>query len=256
MDLFFKAKAVRLRNHRKKYLLADDDEESVIQDKNGLSKSAKWVVEPVPGSDSSVRLKSIYGKYLTASNHPFLLGMTGRKVLQTLPRRLESSMEWEPVREGYGGARIKLRTKNYVGGELQETDVTAAVPPKCVKSCPGSNLNTSSQPGVHSQMISRLPSRNTLSLPTASPYLWLVIGEDAAIGEAAGESTGKGDAVGDLPGGGYGLTDVAGVGVGVSEHKQLAGLEPEEVALSSAAVGHRSSTVPSKSQTKATFASR
>ncbi|CAN1152949.1 hypothetical protein LINPERHAP2_LOCUS19072 [Linum perenne] len=37
--------------------------------------------------------------------------MTGRKVLLTLPRRLESSVEWEPVREGYGGARIKLRTK-------------------------------------------------------------------------------------------------------------------------------------------------
>ncbi|CAN1147817.1 hypothetical protein LINPERHAP2_LOCUS16097 [Linum perenne] len=111
MDLFSKAKAVRLRSHHKKYLLADDDEELVIQDKNGSSKSAKWVVEPVPGSDSSVRLKSIYGKYLTASNHPFLLGMTGRKVLQTLSWRLESSVEWEPVREGYGGARIKLRTK-------------------------------------------------------------------------------------------------------------------------------------------------
>ncbi|CAN1321230.1 hypothetical protein LINPERPRIM_LOCUS31960 [Linum perenne] len=111
MDIFNKAKAVRLRSHHEKYLLADDDEESVIQDKNGSSKSAKWVVEPVPGSDSSVRLKSIYGKYLTASNHPFLLGMTGRKVLQTLPRRLDSSVEWEPVREGYGSARIKLRTK-------------------------------------------------------------------------------------------------------------------------------------------------
>ncbi|CAI0386707.1 unnamed protein product [Linum tenue] len=102
------AKAVRLRSHHDKYLLAADDEESVLQDRNGSSKSAKWWVEPVPGSDSIIRLKSSYGKYLTASNHPFLLGMTGRKVLQTLPRRLDSSVEWEPVREG---TQIKLRTR-------------------------------------------------------------------------------------------------------------------------------------------------
>ncbi|CAN0924136.1 hypothetical protein LINGRAHAP2_LOCUS33984 [Linum grandiflorum] len=111
MEFFSKAKAVRLRSHHEKYLLADEDEESVIQDKNGSSKSAKWFVEPVPGSDSSIRLKSVHGKYLTASNHPFLLGMTGRKVLQTLPRRLDSSVEWEPVREGRHSARIKLRTR-------------------------------------------------------------------------------------------------------------------------------------------------
>ncbi|CAL1357289.1 unnamed protein product [Linum trigynum] len=108
MEFFHKAKAVRLRSHHDKYLLADDDEESVLQDRNGSSKSAKWWVEPVPGSDSIIRLKSSYGKYLTASNHPFLLGMTGRKVLQTLPRRLDSSVEWEPVREG---TQIKLRTR-------------------------------------------------------------------------------------------------------------------------------------------------
>ncbi|CAI0386708.1 unnamed protein product [Linum tenue] len=108
MEFFHKAKAVRLRSHHDKYLLAADDEESVLQDRNGSSKSAKWWVEPVPGSDSIIRLKSSYGKYLTASNHPFLLGMTGRKVLQTLPRRLDSSVEWEPVREG---TQIKLRTR-------------------------------------------------------------------------------------------------------------------------------------------------
>ncbi|KAK4261207.1 hypothetical protein QN277_004238 [Acacia crassicarpa] len=113
MDFFHNAKAVRLRSHHEKYLLADEDEESVAQDRNGSSKAGRWIVEYVPSYDNIIRLKSIYGKYLTASNQPFLLGMTGRKVLQTLPRRLDSSVEWEPVRDG---SRVKLKTRygNYL----------------------------------------------------------------------------------------------------------------------------------------------
>ena len=108
MDLFINAKAVRLRSHHEKYLLAEEDEESVTQDRNGSSKNARWTVEFVPGSQNIIRLKSSYNRYLTASNQPFLLGMTGRKVLQTLPRRLDSSVEWEPIREG---SQVKLKTR-------------------------------------------------------------------------------------------------------------------------------------------------
>ncbi|GLU03004.1 hypothetical protein SLE2022_202270 [Rubroshorea leprosula] len=108
MDFFHNAKVVRLRSHHSKYLLADEDEESVTQDRNGSSKNARWTVEFVSGSQSIIRLKSCYGKYLTASNQPFLLGMTGRKVLQTLPHRLDSSLEWEPVRDG---SKVKLKTR-------------------------------------------------------------------------------------------------------------------------------------------------
>ena len=108
MDLFYNAKAVRLRSHHDKYLLADEDEESVIQDRNGSSKNARWTVEFVEGTDSIIRLKSCYNKYLTSSNQPFLLGMTGRKVIQSLPRRLDSSLEWEPVKEG---SQVKLKTR-------------------------------------------------------------------------------------------------------------------------------------------------
>ncbi|KAL6505577.1 hypothetical protein OROHE_022956 [Orobanche hederae] len=108
MDLFHNAKTVRLKSSHDKYLIADEDEESVTQDRNGSSRSAKWIVEFVQNSDSAIRLKSCYGKYLTASNQPFLLGMTGRKVLQTLPRRLDSSVEWEPVREN-GAVKMKTR---------------------------------------------------------------------------------------------------------------------------------------------------
>jgi hypothetical protein len=109
MDLFLNAKAVRLRSHHDKYLTAHEDEESVSQERDSVSKSARWSVEFVENSsDKAIRLKSCYGKYLTASNQPFLLGMTGRKVLQTLPSRLDSSVEWEPVREG---KFVKLRTR-------------------------------------------------------------------------------------------------------------------------------------------------
>ena len=103
------AKIVRLKSCHDKYLTADDDEESVFQDRDGSSKAAKWTVEFVDNSQDIIRLRSCYGNYLTASNQPFLLGMTGRKVLQTRPKRLDSSVEWEPVRER--GAAIKLKTR-------------------------------------------------------------------------------------------------------------------------------------------------
>ncbi|XP_076884771.1 uncharacterized protein LOC143534058 [Bidens hawaiensis] len=106
MELFHNAKAVRLKNHHNKYLYADEDQESVSQDRNGASKNNRWTVEFV--TQTIIRLKSCYNKYLTASNQPFLLGMTGRKVLQTMPTRLDSSVEWEPVREG---SQVKLKTR-------------------------------------------------------------------------------------------------------------------------------------------------
>lgn len=98
---------VRLRSHHDKYLLADDDREGVYQDRVGNYKNARWSVEIVEHA-TTVRLKSCYGKYLTASNHPFLLGATGKKVLQTLPSRLDSSLEWEPIREG---VQVRLKTR-------------------------------------------------------------------------------------------------------------------------------------------------
>lgn len=113
MDLFRNAKTIRLRSHHKKYLSADEDEESVVQDRNGSSKNVRWTVEFVSFSDAIIRLKSCYGKYLMASNQPFLLGMTGRKVMQARPERFESSLEWEPVKDG-SFLRLKTRYGNYL----------------------------------------------------------------------------------------------------------------------------------------------
>ncbi|KAI4320424.1 hypothetical protein MLD38_033907 [Melastoma candidum] len=109
MDFFRNAKVVCLHSHHDKYLIADNDEESVSQIRNGSSlPAARWSVEFVLISDSIIRLKSCHDKYLTTSNQPFLLGMTGLKVLQTLPRGLDSSVEWEPVRDG---TRVRLKTR-------------------------------------------------------------------------------------------------------------------------------------------------
>lgn len=102
-----KIAAVAIKRSHDKYLLAEEDEESVSQDRDGRSMNARWTVEVVEKADV-IRLKSCFGKYLTASNIPMFLGMTGKRVTQTLPRRLDSSTEWEPVREG---VQVRLKTR-------------------------------------------------------------------------------------------------------------------------------------------------
>jgi hypothetical protein len=97
-----------MRNVHEKYLTADEDEETVTQDRNGSDKRTRWTVEPVRGSFEVIRLKSCYGSYLTASNERFLLGATGRKVVLSKPSRMDSSVEWEPVKEG---SKMKLKTR-------------------------------------------------------------------------------------------------------------------------------------------------
>jgi Domain of unknown function (DUF569) len=119
MELFERAKTVRLKSRHDKYLFADDDETHVIQDRNGASSNARWLVEQVVHGGTqaqpvALRFKSRYGRYLTASNEPFLMGVTGRKVLQTaVSGRADSSIEWEPVREGFQ-VRLKTRYGNYL----------------------------------------------------------------------------------------------------------------------------------------------
>lgn len=110
MELFQRAKIVRLRSHHDKYLLADDDQDSVCQDRQGGTKRARWTVEYVKSVEgvSLVRFKSCYDKYLTATDDDFFMGVTGKKVKQTVPRRLDSSIEWEPIRDGM---QVKLKTR-------------------------------------------------------------------------------------------------------------------------------------------------
>ncbi|CAM8965234.1 unnamed protein product [Rhodiola kirilowii] len=107
MEIFRGAMTVRLRSHHDKYLIADDDRESVSQERDGNNRRARWQVELVEGSNV-IRLQSCYSKYLTASDDPQYLGMTGNKVLQTVPKKLDSSIEWEPIKEG---VQVKLRSR-------------------------------------------------------------------------------------------------------------------------------------------------
>uniref|UniRef100_A0A0E0KKB2 Uncharacterized protein n=1 Tax=Oryza punctata TaxID=4537 RepID=A0A0E0KKB2_ORYPU len=119
MELFARAQVVRLKSHHDKFLYADEDEVHVTQDRNGAATNARWTVERVPHSPGVVRLRSRYGRYLSASNEPFLLGMTGRKVLQAAPpaggggRSTDSSLEWEPVKDGFQ-AKLKTRYGHYL----------------------------------------------------------------------------------------------------------------------------------------------
>ncbi|KAI7743357.1 hypothetical protein M8C21_006654 [Ambrosia artemisiifolia] len=111
MDLLRDAKVVRLRSHHGKFLHANSDQVSVSQDRHETAMNNLWTIEFVddtPDDVTIIRLKSCYNKYLTASDHPFLFGLTGKKVLQSVPSRLDSSVEWEPIEEG---KQVKLKTR-------------------------------------------------------------------------------------------------------------------------------------------------
>lgn len=111
MEFFTKTKAVKLRSHLEKYLIADEDLETARQTRHGSSrKAAIWFVELVDEKSHVIRLKSCYGRYLTASDMPFLLGMTGKKVIQTALSENNFDnwkLEWEPIRDGF---QVKLKS--------------------------------------------------------------------------------------------------------------------------------------------------
>lgn len=108
MELFQRARTVRLRSYRDKYLTALDDEETVIQARAGSTKNSIWEVELGPESDV-LRLISCYGKYLTATNVPLVpRAMSGRRVIQTSPENeRDPRIDWEPIRDG---VQVKLKT--------------------------------------------------------------------------------------------------------------------------------------------------
>ena len=88
----------------------------VSQSKNGSVRNAEWDVEFHEKDASVIKLKSCYGCYLDASNEPFLLGMTGNKVLQMKLVGSESDSSkilWKPEKQGFG---VKLVTQagNYL----------------------------------------------------------------------------------------------------------------------------------------------
>lgn len=112
MEFFNKSKVIKLRSHLDKYLIVDDDKISKIkirQSRNGTVRRAEWTVEEVENRRHVIRLKSYNGKYLTATEIPFRLGVTGKIVILTeLDEGLvDGRNEWEPIRDGF---QIKLRS--------------------------------------------------------------------------------------------------------------------------------------------------
>jgi hypothetical protein len=180
MELFDRAKTVRLGSHHDTYLYAEEDESHVTQDRNASSPNARWLVEPVPHSPGVLRLRSRYGRYLSASNEPFLLGATGRKVTQTLPHRLDSSVEWVPDSGGVGAARLRARYGNFLranagippwrnsvthdvphrhaGWVLWDVEVVQALPPPGPDDNPASNSAAASSPAPAYKPPSPSPS--------------------------------------------------------------------------------------------------
>ncbi|KAL6505576.1 hypothetical protein OROHE_022955 [Orobanche hederae] len=116
MEFFSKTKAVLLKSHLNKYLVADDDQISTRQSRNGAGRRSRWLVEFVDNNPHVVRLRSCHDRYLTASNEPFLLGMTGHKVLQTLPENHMNDLmiEWQPIRDAF-----QVRLKAFGGKYLR-----------------------------------------------------------------------------------------------------------------------------------------
>ncbi|KAL3813130.1 hypothetical protein ACJIZ3_014398 [Penstemon smallii] len=106
MDLFVKAKSVRLRSYKDKYLIAEEDRENINQTRDGSSKNAIWIVELVDQKEC-IRLRSCFGTYLTASNIPFIPGVSGKKVIQTLAIQFDRETQWEPLRDGM---QVRLRS--------------------------------------------------------------------------------------------------------------------------------------------------
>ncbi|KAK4779676.1 hypothetical protein SAY87_015782 [Trapa incisa] len=109
IEMFRNAKTVKLRSRHGKYLVAEDNGETVGQHSDGTCLNARWTVETIFNSESAIRLRSCHGQYLTASTSRFRLGFAGYKVLQTMPKGLDSSLEWEPIGEG---TRVKLKTRH------------------------------------------------------------------------------------------------------------------------------------------------
>lgn len=109
MELFTKGNGVKLRSHLDKFLVADDDQETIRQSRKGDSRRAVWTVETVVDKPNLIRLRSCHGTYLTASNKPLLLGMTGEKVTQTPSsnKPMDWQTQWEPERDGFS---VKLKS--------------------------------------------------------------------------------------------------------------------------------------------------
>jgi hypothetical protein len=135
MELFKKSKTVRLKSHHGKFLCADDDESTVSQTRDTSKPNVLWTVELDPYDPTILKLKSCFGNYLTATNVPFLLGMTGKKVLQLKLIDPDSAVTWVPIKEDFS-VKLKSRSGSYLRANTKvppwRNSVTHDVPHRSV----------------------------------------------------------------------------------------------------------------------------
>ncbi|PNX86404.1 hypothetical protein L195_g043558 [Trifolium pratense] len=117
MEYFNKSKAIKLRSHLGKYLVADEENTNLRQSRNGTTKKSLWLIEIDKTKPNLVRLRSHHGRYLTATDTPFLLGMTGNKVVQAdYDAGLSWKYEWEPIKEGMSSVKLKSWCGKFLRG--------------------------------------------------------------------------------------------------------------------------------------------
>ncbi|KAL0423869.1 UNVERIFIED_CONTAM: hypothetical protein Sradi_0921700 [Sesamum radiatum] len=112
MDFFRQAKSVRLISHKDRYLIAEEDRETIYQDTEPISqssekstKNAVWLVEFVEGKDF-IRLKSCFDTYLTASSIPLLPGV-GEKGSSNIANLLRSCNRMGTL-EGWNASEAEI----------------------------------------------------------------------------------------------------------------------------------------------------
>ncbi|KAL2608836.1 hypothetical protein R1flu_027409 [Riccia fluitans] len=183
MEFFENAKTVRLKSLHGKYLWADEDGYKVYQCKEPMNINAQWRVERVPGSNL-IRLKSCHHTYLTAVDEEFLMGMTGNKVIQSKPSHIDSSVEWEPLKQNSRQFKLKTCHGNFLRANKAPTypwrnSVTHDIPTRMQKHQDyllweveivwESNMSSVTNGGDHrSQSPDRLPTAHTPYVPIAN----------------------------------------------------------------------------------------
>jgi hypothetical protein len=107
MEVFEGAAAVRLKSIHGRFLWADGNRKSVSQTRDSREVATVWKVQQVTGG-AAVRLKSVHDLYLAETDSAYILGLIGKKVIQSHSSKADSAVEWQPISQG---KYVKLKTR-------------------------------------------------------------------------------------------------------------------------------------------------